>query len=59
MHDSAPLQCPYCGQIFDLFIDTSQHCSTFITDCEICCRPIEVAVQCDDGEVLDICVKSA
>lgn|GEM_PF-7120807 len=35
-----PIQCPYCGQMFDLAVDTSVASQRFTTDCEICCRPM-------------------
>jgi hypothetical protein len=48
------VQCPFCGQSFGLAIDTSQSEQRFTTDCEVCCRPFEVAVECEPGEVLSI-----
>jgi hypothetical protein len=51
---SEPIYCPYCGQKFDLAIDTSIPEQRFTTDCEICCRPIEVAVECEPGEIMSL-----
>jgi transposase-like protein len=48
------VQCPYCGQNFDLVIDTSVRSQRFTTDCEVCCRPFEVAAESEPGEVLTI-----
>lgn len=59
MEVSEPIQCPYCGQSFDLVVDTSGQEQRFITDCEICCRPFEVVVQCELGEVLNLEVRPA
>ena len=47
-------QCPYCGQGFDLVIDTSVAAQRFTTDCEVCCRPLEVAAECEPGQVLSL-----
>jgi hypothetical protein len=33
-------------------IDTSQDTTSQIEDCAICCRPIELALQCAPGEIL-------
>jgi len=48
------IQCPYCGQSFGLAIDTSTASQQFTTDCEVCCRPFEVVVECEPGEVLSL-----
>jgi hypothetical protein len=48
------IQCPYCGQSFDLAVDTSIPTQRFTTDCEICCRPFEVFVESEPGEVLSL-----
>jgi hypothetical protein len=54
MQESGSVQCPYCGQDFELAIETSQPEQQFITDCEICCRPLRVCVTCEAGEILDL-----
>ena len=52
------VRCPFCGQGFDLSIDTSIATQRFTTDCEVCCRPFEVFAECEPGEVLDLQVNS-
>ena len=54
MQVSEPIQCPFCGQTFELVIDTSVGSQRFTTDCEICCRPFEVLAECEPGEVLSV-----
>jgi hypothetical protein len=44
--------CPYCGQFMELVIDTSIAQQRSTTDCEVCCRPFEVVVECEPGKVL-------
>jgi len=51
------ITCPFCGQSFDLLIDTSVTKQRFVTDCEVCCRPFEVVAECEAGEVLSIEVR--
>jgi hypothetical protein len=34
--------CPYCGEPIELIVDGSQQEQTYIEDCQVCCRPIEV-----------------
>jgi len=57
MEASETIQCPYCGQSFDLVIDTSTPAQRFATDCEVCCRPFDVLVECEPGEVLSLEVR--
>lgn len=52
MQVTETIQCPFCGQSFELAIDTSIPSQQFVTDCEICCRPFEVFAECEPGEVL-------
>ena len=54
MEASENIQCPYCGQSFDLVIDTGTPAQRFTTDCEICCRPFEVVAECEPGEVISL-----
>jgi hypothetical protein len=54
MEVSSSIQCPFCGQIFELEIDTSIGSQRFTTDCEICCRPFEVVAECEPGEILSL-----
>ena len=59
MEASETIQCPYCGQSFDLVIDTITARQRFTTDCEVCCRPFEVLVECEPGEILSLEVREA
>jgi hypothetical protein len=51
------IQCPFCGQSFEIEVDTSVASQRFVTDCEICCRPMEVSVECAPGEILSLDVR--
>ena len=57
MQDSLSISCPHCGESFSLAFDASEGSAEFTIDCEVCCRPMTVAVTVnDEGEVeaLDI-----
>lgn len=54
MEVSASICCPFCGQRFELAIDTSIAEQRFTTDCEVCCRPFEVIAECEPGEILSL-----
>jgi transcription elongation factor Elf1 len=48
------IRCPFCGQRFEVVVDTSVASQRFTTDCEVCCRPFEVVVECEPGEILSL-----
>lgn len=48
------VECPFCGQSFELVVDTTVGEQRLCTDCEICCRPFEIRLQCEPGEVLSV-----
>jgi Cysteine-rich CPXCG len=50
----AQIQCPHCGEYYSTLIDTSQGGHSTIEDCPVCCRPIELTVNCEPGEVLQV-----
>ena len=54
METPETIRCPFCGQAFELLVDTSIACQRFTTDCEVCCRPFEVSAECEPGEVLSL-----
>jgi transcription elongation factor Elf1 len=58
MEEFATIQCPFCGQSFDVAIDTSLASQRFTTDCEVCCRPFEVVAECAAGAVSSVDVVS-
>ena len=57
MQVSETIQCPFCGQSFELVIDTSVESQRFTTDCEVCCRPFEVFAECEPGEIISLDVQ--
>jgi len=47
--------CPHCGAPHLLLVDTSESGSSYIEDCSVCCRPMTVRVEGEEGE--DVCVQ--
>jgi hypothetical protein len=45
------IHCPYCGEKIELFIDRSIDEQSYIEDCSVCCRPIELTVIIVDEDV--------
>jgi len=56
MEEAATIECPFCGQSMELLLDTSIESQRFVTDCEVCCRPFEVAAECEPGAVVSVSV---
>lgn len=49
---SVRVRCPYCGERLSLTVDCSVEFQDYVEDCQVCCRPINVAARVeDDGEV--------
>lgn len=44
-------KCPYCSDEISMLIDLSVSGQTYIEDCEICCRPIEISYQIEDNQI--------
>ena len=49
MLPSTSVHCPYCGEPIELLLDDSVEHQRYVEDCQVCCRPIEVAVTAEDG----------
>ena len=43
------VECPYCGESFDTFVDCTAGSQAYIEDCAVCCRPIEFDLQVKPG----------
>ena len=41
--------CPYCGESIEIQIDCSERAQDYIEDCQVCCRPINLHVNIDEG----------
>ena len=41
------VQCPYCGQEIEFFVDPDT-VGSYVEDCEVCCRPWAVQVSRDE-----------
>jgi transposase-like protein len=58
MLPSAEIQCPYCGESIEVVIDDSAGDQRYIEDCQVCCRPISIAVTQDADGQLAISVRA-
>ena len=45
-------KCPYCFENISMLLDLSVNdTQTYVEDCEVCCRPIQVAFTVENGEL--------
>lgn len=45
------VECPFCGEPITLVIDASAGSQSYIEDCSVCCRPIQVSIECSSGRL--------
>jgi hypothetical protein len=50
--EAVSIQCPYCGEFIEIIIDESIAQQSYIEDCSVCCRPIELSVNITGEEIL-------
>ena len=43
------ISCPYCGELIDVLIESSEVDQEYIEDCQVCCRPILFTVTISNG----------
>ena len=59
MIEPIAIDCPYCGERFETQADTSAGSQSYVEDCAVCCRPIEIALNVgDDGELVDLSTRT-
>lgn len=47
-----PFLCPWCWQPISMLLDLSVCDQTYVEDCEICCRPIEIHYEAGEEGLL-------
>jgi transcription elongation factor Elf1 len=50
--------CPYCWQKISMILDLSAGEQSYIEDCEVCCRPINIGYSTEDFELQDFWAES-
>jgi Cysteine-rich CPXCG len=43
------IYCPYCGESISVLVDCSIEQQSYIEDCQVCCRPINLTISCDEN----------
>jgi hypothetical protein len=50
--------CPNCGEEISMVLDLSVGRQTYIEDCEVCCKPIEIGFAVEDDELASFQAKT-
>ena len=51
--------CPHCGEAISIRADTSAgEEQSFIYDCEVCCKPIQIRFEIEGGEIVNFTAES-
>ena len=45
------VECPYCGDSMDVRVDPNEEGLSLVQDCQVCCKPVQISVDVEDGEV--------
>ena len=53
------IHCPYCGEGFETQVDLAAGSQSYVEDCAVCCKPIEIGLQVsDEGELLGVSTRT-
>jgi transcription elongation factor Elf1 len=50
--------CPYCGEKISMVLDLSVSRQSYVEDCEVCCRPMEVSYALEDDALVEFSARS-
>jgi hypothetical protein len=48
------IACPYCGEEIEVLVDCSAGQQEYVEDCSVCCRPILLHIEVEDGDVVAV-----
>ena len=51
MEEEVHFECPHCWQPISMMLDVSSGGQRYIQDCEVCCNPLEIVYDVQDGVV--------
>jgi hypothetical protein len=49
--------CPYCGEKISMILESLYGGQSYIEDCEVCCRPIEISYKVEDNQITSVDIK--
>lgn len=54
MLEPATVQCPYCWEQLEIFVDPSVRDQEYVEDCQVCCQPILIHAVFDEDDQLQL-----
>ncbi|MBI5211264.1 MAG: CPXCG motif-containing cysteine-rich protein [Elusimicrobia bacterium] len=51
VEQTASVECPYCGEVFELHVATDEEGQVLSEDCPVCSRVISIHIQMEDDEL--------
>ncbi|MSR66869.1 MAG: CPXCG motif-containing cysteine-rich protein [Pedosphaera sp.] len=54
MEEAVEVICPFCGEPTEVSVDVTVRVQSLAVDCDVCCHPFQLTVECDSGEVLSV-----
>ena len=54
-----PIECPFCGESISVLLDLSAGDQSYIEDCQVCCRPMEISYTVADQDRVNVVVGCA
>jgi len=59
MLETTWIDCPYCGEQFEIGVDCSMGGQQYVEDCSVCCQPMEIRTEVDlNGKLLAVSAHS-
>src|SRR5688572_21865309 len=46
------IQCPWCGERLETHVDLTAGERSYIEDCQVCCRPMELLIELEENGAL-------
>ncbi len=46
--------CPWCWERIEVDLDLSAGTQAYVEDCQVCCQPIDISFQVEDGELREV-----
>jgi len=53
------IACPHCGESISVLLDLSAGSQSYVEDCQVCCRPIDISFEVDDDGQLSVRAENA
>jgi Cysteine-rich CPXCG len=58
VHMEISVDCPYCGEPLELYVDPSGGSTQkYVEDCAVCCQPMEVLVEVEGDDEASVSVR--